>query len=103
MPLPDIKEKLTTPILVLAAIGLAWLIYKAFSAVYWLIGFALLGGGTYWLIRPELLALSGREDDPQPWLVRLRQHRWQPVGVGNWTMPRSVAYLLIIFLWWFWL
>lgn len=96
------------------------------NAAWWALGFAVVIGAlwllgrllltsaklalfvsvvlfTVWVVAPDLMVLVGRREGTvrRPWLVRLREHRWAPVPTpfGR-KIPRSAAYLAILFGWW---
>lgn len=94
------NKKLPPALALLIAVVVLWVVYSLVMASIGLLFPLLLAAGTFALVRPELRALLGSKRDPRPWLVRLREHRWRPVGYGRWKMPRGGAYLLLVVLWW---
>ena len=89
------KKLLYLLILIVAALLLGRIVWSSLKLAWTL----TLVVTTYFLIRPELTTLTGWNKDGHPWLVRLREHRWRPVGWGETTLPRGVAYLLLAVAW----
>lgn len=98
IPLPT-----TTSGMLFAALGLAllvWILGRVVWSTFYLAWFLGLIAATGFLLRPELNTLLAWNGDQRPWLVRIREHRWQPLQAGGIKLPRSIAYLMLAVAWW---